>query len=92
MIAFLSYKGKALTASAAIGRAVFHAAYRSRARAFCREETMNPKCPICFGIGWVCEAHPDRAWDGELGCTSGAGEPCQCRRTASMSLTSVSHR
>ncbi len=20
---------------------------------------MNPKCPICRGIGWVCENHPD---------------------------------
>jgi hypothetical protein len=42
---------------------------------------MNPKCPICFGIGWVCENHPDRAWDDELGCTCGAGQPCQCNET-----------
>jgi hypothetical protein len=42
---------------------------------------MNPKCPICFGIGWVCENHPDRAWDDELGCTCGAGQPCSCNQT-----------
>ena len=30
-------------------------------------------CPIGFGIGWVCENHPDRAWHEELGCMCGAG-------------------
>jgi len=30
--------------------------------------TINPECPICFGMGWVCESHPDRVWDNELGC------------------------
>ena len=39
---------------------------------------MNPNCPICLGIGWVCENHPDRAWDDEMGCTCGAGMPCAC--------------
>jgi hypothetical protein len=39
---------------------------------------MDENCPICFGIGWVCENHPDRAWDKELGCQCGAGMPCQC--------------
>jgi hypothetical protein len=28
----------------------------------------DPKCPICFGIGWVCENHPEKAWDEDLGC------------------------
>jgi hypothetical protein len=22
---------------------------------------MDKNCPICFGIGWVCDKHPDRA-------------------------------
>src|SRR6266436_6025841 len=39
---------------------------------------MDKKCPVCFGIGWVCENHPDRAWDDELGCRCGAGMPCRC--------------
>jgi hypothetical protein len=39
-----------------------------------------PKCPICFGIGWVCENHPKRAWTEALGCQCGAGMPCQCVR------------
>jgi hypothetical protein len=29
-------------------------------------------------LGWVCENHPDRPWDDELGCTCGAGTPCKC--------------
>jgi hypothetical protein len=42
------------------------------------DKAMDANCPICLGIGWVCENHPDRAWDDELGCTCGAGEPCRC--------------
>jgi hypothetical protein len=38
----------------------------------------NPKCPNCRGIGWVCENHPDKPWDDEIGCTCGAGLPCEC--------------
>jgi hypothetical protein len=41
---------------------------------------MDKNCPICFGIGWVCENHPDRAWSDELGCRCGAGMPCKCNR------------
>jgi hypothetical protein len=41
----------------------------------------NPNCPICFGIGFVCENHPDRAWSHELGCQCGAGDPCACNRS-----------
>ena len=38
----------------------------------------NPNCTICYGIGWVCENHPEKAWDKEVGCTCGAGMPCKC--------------
>lgn len=31
----------------------------------------NKKCPICLGIGWVCENHITMPWDDELGCTRG---------------------
>jgi hypothetical protein len=41
---------------------------------------MDKMCPICFGIGWVCELHPNRAWHEELGCMCGAGMPCECNR------------
>ncbi len=41
----------------------------------------DPNCKICFGIGWVCENHPDRAWDEELGCVCGAGDPCVFNRS-----------
>jgi hypothetical protein len=44
------------------------------------EAPMNKKCPICFGIGWVCENHPDKPWDKELGRECGAGVPCECNR------------
>ena len=37
-------------------------------------------CTICFGIGWVCENHPDKAWHDEVGCTCGAGMPCECNQ------------
>jgi hypothetical protein len=33
-------------------------------------------CPICKGMGWVCENHPDKSWPEE--CSCGAGEPCVC--------------
>jgi hypothetical protein len=55
--------------------------YAAEAQSFPTMESgnsMDAKCPVCFGIGWVCENHPDRAWDDELGCTCGAGEPCKC--------------
>jgi hypothetical protein len=38
----------------------------------------GPECPICFGLGWVCENHPKRACSEELGCQCGAGMPCEC--------------
>jgi hypothetical protein len=28
-------------------------------------------CPICFGVGWVCEVHRDEPWHEELGCRCG---------------------
>jgi hypothetical protein len=38
---------------------------------------MNKSCPICEGIGWVCENHPDQPWTGPHACTcGGAGAPC----------------
>jgi hypothetical protein len=66
-----------LAASAVMGRAVFLRRLEQGPRAFLRGK-MKPDCPICFGIGWVCENHPDRPWDDELGCTCGAGTPCEC--------------
>jgi hypothetical protein len=38
-------------------------------------ENVDKNCPICFGIGWVCENHPGNK---ELGCECGAGMPCKC--------------
>jgi hypothetical protein len=38
-------------------------------------EGMNPKCPICRGIRWVYENHPDKPWDAKLGCLCGVDEP-----------------
>lgn len=39
---------------------------------------MKTDCPICHGIGWVCESHPNMAFDDVLGCTCDAGMPCYC--------------
>jgi hypothetical protein len=41
---------------------------------------MKKNCPICLGLGWVCENHPDLAWDKGLGCECGAGMPCGCNK------------
>ena len=43
-------------------------------------EERRMKCAVCEDCGWVCEAHPDRPFEGEHACTcSGAGAPCpQC--------------
>jgi hypothetical protein len=39
-------------------------------------------CDRCANCRWVCEAHPNRPWDGEHACGCGApGEPCpECNR------------
>jgi hypothetical protein len=35
------------------------------------------KCFVCEDYGWVCEAHPDKPFEGEHACTcGGAGAPC----------------
>jgi hypothetical protein len=35
------------------------------------------RCLLCEDCGWVCEAHPDRPWEGEHACRcGGAGAPC----------------
>lgn len=39
---------------------------------------MNDSCPICCGIGWVCERHPYRPFDHVIGCACGYGAPCAC--------------
>jgi hypothetical protein len=44
----------------------------------------NPKCPNCHGIGWVCENHPDKPWDDEIGRT--------CRQCGNGSLAPANHR
>ena len=41
-------------------------------------DSANPECKICNGEGWVCEDHPQKAWDYGDGCCSGAGMPCEC--------------
>ena len=45
-------------------------------------------CYKCLGVGWVCENHPNLAWDDELGCTCGAGMPCECNRADDVPDTS----
>jgi len=36
--------------------------YRTDNSALPIEGRMDKNCPICFGTGWVCEDHLDRAW------------------------------
>ena len=43
---------------------------------------INPNCPICHGLGWVCENHPHLAWTAEPhGCQCGAGMTCECNNS-----------
>jgi hypothetical protein len=44
------------------------------------EVLMSPKCPLCKGLGWVCENHQNLAWSKDIGCQCGAGMPCTCNR------------
>ena len=41
-----------------------------------------PDCEICNGEGWVCEDHPDIAWQEGDGCCGAAGMPCNCNPLA----------
>jgi hypothetical protein len=41
---------------------------------------MPKHCYKCLGIGWVGENHPSLPWSDELGCTCGAGMPCECNK------------
>lgn len=42
-------------------------------------DSLNPNCPTCKGVGWVCEAHPSKPWADTIpdGCTCSAGMPCR---------------
>ena len=46
-------------------------------------------CPICNGGLWVCENHPDKAWDTQGGCECGAGMPCKCNPDGQMPPGSI---
>lgn len=45
---------------------------------------IDPNCPICRGIGFVCENIPTGPGE-EFGCQCGAGEPCACNRSPEIS-------
>jgi hypothetical protein len=35
------------------------------------------KCVRCADVGWICENHRDKPWDGDRACScGGAGAPC----------------
>jgi hypothetical protein len=38
----------------------------------------------------VCENHPDKPWDAELGCMCGAGMPCSCNKADGIDEPDVS--
>lgn len=41
----------------------------------------KPKCKKCGDTLWVCENHPDFAWERCPHC-DGAGQPCECNKDA----------
>jgi hypothetical protein len=36
------------------------------------EKMIDPNCAVA-SLGWVCENHPKKDWDENLGCQCGAG-------------------
>jgi hypothetical protein len=48
---------------------------------------IDPNCPTCEGIGWVCEKHRDQPMSHRLAdgreC-GGAGEKCRCNPLAEL--------
>ena len=51
---------------------------------------INPNCRSCCGLGWVCENHPERAWDEALGCQCGAGMLCECQHADGLEPPDIS--
>jgi hypothetical protein len=53
------------------------------------------RCLLCEDCGWVCEAHPDRPWEGEHACRCGGRTVTRakmvqhrgCRRASRPNLT-----
>lgn len=43
---------------------------------------LTEPCALCRGDGWLCERHPEQAWEHDS-CRS-AGVPCGCNPTADM--------
>jgi hypothetical protein len=41
-------------------------------------------------MGWVCENHPERAWNEKTGCHCGAGMPCECQHANGLEQPDVS--
>ena len=50
---------------------------------------IDANCPVCFGLGWVCENHPRQAWDEKLGCQWGR-ECGECQRASDLETPDVS--
>jgi len=54
------------------------------------DSVIDPHCAVCFGMGWVCENHPERAWNEKTGCHCGAGMPCECQHANGLEQPDVS--
>ena len=62
--------------------------YRTRLETM--SEAESRAVAVRFGLGLVCENHPDRAWDRDVGCECGAGMPCECQRASGLEPPDVS--
>lgn len=48
------------------------------------------RCIFCADVGWVCENHRRRPWEGRYACDcGGAGMPCQYCNTPAHDKASV---
>lgn len=49
-----------------------------------QEDRAARMCRTCDGTAWVCEAHPDKAWNQPGGCNCSPGVPCPTCQLAEM--------
>jgi hypothetical protein len=68
-------------ASAGLKLAIARLALAARERDLCevhsgrRGTVCMIKCTLCHDIGWVCETHPGKPWNGPNACPCGAACP-----------------
>jgi hypothetical protein len=81
-IIFFAVTDAAPFIAAIAGTALARAKERARGGGSMMVGPLRIVCWRCDGCLWVCEAHPERPWEGPLACGCGAaGSPCRICNT-----------